>query len=220
MNKPLEIIRQFKRNWGRNLRAKQLGFKFGRTKDFKLPSKIQSGNKHFELSLPKTGHTLELFRDIILDDEYQLNSLPVDKIHNILDIGANIGLFDIAARVRFPNARIHAYEPNLDVKEYLNHQSATCDIEVMYEAVGKESCRGNIVKTQKFDSAARVQQSANGDVDIISFSMAIDRFGGEEIDLLKLDCEGYEHELLQDEASFKRCQYVTMEYHLGSDMKP
>ena len=73
--------------------------------------------------------------------------MPECQINNILDVGANIGLFSVAAKIHFPQACIHAYEPNLDVKKYLDHQASTFGFKAIYEAIGKTSGRGTISKT-------------------------------------------------------------------------
>jgi hypothetical protein len=100
----------------RKIKAHNIGIEFNRNKDFNPPSSVRIGNQSFSLLLPKERGVSELFRDIILDDEYWLHSLPACEIKNILDVGANIGLFSVAARICFPQACIHAYEPNLGVK--------------------------------------------------------------------------------------------------------
>jgi hypothetical protein len=112
----IKLIKKFKTQITRFRRAQKLGINFFRNKTFDAPSSISIGNQSFSLSLPKERGVSELFRDIILDDEYWLHSLPACEINNILDVGANIGLFSVAARICFPQACIHAYEPNLGVK--------------------------------------------------------------------------------------------------------
>ena len=117
----IKFIQKVKTQIIRLKRARKLGVTFIRNKTFDAPSSIRIGNQRFSLSLPKERGVSELFRDIILDDEYWLHSLPACEINNILDVGANIGLFSVAAKIYFPQACIHAYEPNLGVKKHLDH---------------------------------------------------------------------------------------------------
>ena len=214
------VIRKIKKQILRFRRARKLGINFFRNKTFDVPRSILISNQRFSLSLPKESGVTELFRDIVLDDEYWLHSLPVNQIKNILDVGANVGLFSVAAKVRFPQACIHAYEPNLDVKKHLDHQASTFGFRAIYEAIGKNRGRGTLSKELGCDTAARVNQDDNGEVKITSLSQAIDRFDDKFVDLLKLDCEGYEHQLMEAKGPWSNCKYLAMEYHLGPEMKP
>jgi FkbM family methyltransferase len=216
----IKLIKKFKTQITRFRRAQKLGINFFRNKTFDAPSSISIGNQSFSLSLPKERGVSELFRDIILDDEYWLHSLPACEINNILDVGANIGLFSVAARICFPQACIHAYEPNLGVKKYLDHQASTFGFKVIYEAIGKTSGRGTLNKNLECDTAARVIQDEGGNIRITSLSQAIDAFDDKFVDLLKLDCEGYEHQLMEEKGPWNNCRYLAMEYHLGPEMKP
>ena len=142
------------------------------------------------------------------------------QIHTILDVGANIGLFSVAAKIHFPRACIHAYEPNLDVKKHLDHQASTFGFKAIYEAIGKTSGRATLSKNLECDTAARVNQDESGNIRITSLSEAIDGYDEKFVDLLKLDCEGYEHQLMEEKGPWNNCRYLAMEYHLGPDMKP
>ena len=48
---------------------------------------------------------------------------------------------------------------------------------------------------------------------VVPFREVIERAGG-KIDLLKLDCEGAEWELLEEESLWSGIQHLAMEYHL------
>ena len=154
----IKLIQKFKTQITRFRRAQKLGINFFRNKTFDAPTSIRIGNQIYSLSLPKERGVSELFRDIILDDEYWLHSLPACEINNILDVGANIGLFSVAAKIYFPQACIHAYEPNLGVKKHLDHQASTFGFRAIYEAIGKTSGRGTLSKNLECDTAARVNQ--------------------------------------------------------------
>lgn len=45
----------------------------------------------------------------------------------------------------------------------------------------------------------------------------IDKFGGEQIDILKMDCEGCEYSVLAnlDQGSYSKIETIIMEYHKG-----
>ena len=183
-----------------------------------MPETIIIAGKTHKLFFPKQAQFTELFRNLILDDEYMLKTLPKEKIKNVLDIGANIGMFCLAARVHFPKAVIHAYEANIALKKYLDRQAAALRADVFYEAIGRQDGLGQLRNSATL-TAASVAEIPKGSVTVTSFAKAVSRFEN-EIDLLKLDCEGMEWQLFKDPRPWQRCKYVTMEYHLGQGLTP
>jgi len=65
-----------------------------------------------------------LYQEIFAEGQYTANGGPVPPGGVIFDIGANIGLFSIAAMLRYPGARIHAFEPIPDLFELLSRNLA------------------------------------------------------------------------------------------------
>jgi len=141
---------------------------------------------------PERGKVGDLI-DIILDDCYGLEQLQ-KKTSNpnlkILDVGANVGLFSLAARLNFPQAVIHAYEPNPNLDQYLKTDAETANFQYYLEALGAEDGRVKLnFKDVSFKTRSKVDPT--GDVPMVSLSRAIERLGG-RVDLAKLDCEGRE----------------------------
>ena len=198
----------------RYLRAKKLGFSFIRTKNFRLPSKIRINGKYKEICLPSFPGIEELFRDIILDDEYFLESLRGKSIETIADVGANVGIFGIAASAHFPNATIHAYEPNSGNIAYLSKQSCELDFLLFEEAVSGHDGNCELLTNSKHDTSASISLSS-GQISCSSLRTVVNRFKSKSLDLLKLDCEGSEFEILKDKETLEYCSYITMEYHLS-----
>jgi FkbM family methyltransferase len=191
--------------------ARRLGFNFRRAADFKLPSEIRVDSRMARLSLPDDVGTRTAIVDVLLDDCYQLRKLP-GNLQRILDIGAHAGLFSLAARVNFPNAEIHAYEPNPQMQSFLSQQAAAGHFSTYEQAVGLAAGRMSL------DSCAdsvqtRVHRSEQGEIHCVSFASAVARFNG-KVDLVKLDCEGGEWEILEDEKTWQNVRNLTMEFHL------
>ena len=205
------LFQRFRGYRRRKRAAAKLGFSFHRSRDFRAPSCIRLLGKEHDLHLPDDHGTRVAFLDILLDDCYALRDLP-KNVGSVLDIGAHAGLFSLAARVRFPDATIHAYEPNPEMQRFLAQQSEAARFSVFPEAVGLESGRVSIKPGQ--DSVhTKIVQDPQSDIPCISFSEAIGRIRKEPI-LVKLDCEGCEWEILCDADAWQRVESLTMEYHL------
>ena len=134
------------------------------------------------------------------------------EIRTIIDVGANVGFFSIAARGYYPHAAIHAYEPNTRVLPFLASNTSGLDIRVHPEAIG--SCDGfvNIIDTGP-SNLARTQAGNQSGIAMIGLDRAIQRIGG-KVDLLKLDCEGAEWDLFHLTECWRHVRNLRMEYHL------
>lgn len=198
----------------RKTRAKKLGIEFERASEFKLPKSLVINGRNKSVTLPEETGVEVAFIDILLDDCYGLEKLskPISKI---LDIGGHIGLFSLAARNRFPQAVIHAYEPNYTLEKYLKSQADAAGFEYFMEAVGLEA--GKVTLDLHEDSVqTRSKVDESGNIPQVAFRQAIDRLGG-SIDLAKLDCEGAEWQIFQDRDAWQSVQNLSMEYHLWPD---
>lgn len=154
----------------------------------------------------------------IFEDAYQLEKIdwPREKNIRIVDIGANVGTFAIAARTEFPLATIHCYDPNPFLKETLSLHAYDVGAKLFMEGVGSEpgsfslDTRPNI--SNESNSVAIVDFTQQGTIPIASLKQVAERIGG-AIDLLKMDCEGSEWIILKDLETLKKVKYLSLEYH-------
>jgi FkbM family methyltransferase len=199
--------------------ARKLGISYFRMKNFVLPHFIKLETKSLSIDLPQFNGINELFRDIILDDEYYLRNLPNNQINTIADIGANVGIFAIAARIAFPHAEIHCYEPNEDNIPYLNRQGESLGLKTFKQAVSNVDGTCSLSKSTIHDTSARITNLKDGEIPLKSLHTVLNRFNSQQIDLLKLDCEGFEFEILKDAANLRKCKFITLEYHIVKDQQ-
>ena len=200
----------------RNTRAHKLGFMFIRSKSFKIPKSMRVNDKTYYLSIPSFQGVEELFRDIILDDEYFLRKLPSEEIRTIVDVGANVGIFSIASRIFFPTSEIHSYEPNEDNFLYLDAQAESFNFLTFQEAVSNHNGYCNLEKRTIHDTSARII-NINGTTKCVDLDTVNNRFKSKSIDLLKLDCEGSEFNILSNTSQLTSFKYITLEYHISED---
>lgn len=200
----------------RRKRAKKLGFAFSRAASFTIPNYLLINGERKLVNLPQEKGVKIAFVEILLDDCYGLEELS-KPILKVLDIGANVGLFSIAARNKFPQAVIHAYEPNPSLKKHLQIQAQTAGFDYFMEAVGLEEGK---VSLEFHEDSVQTRSTVNqaGDISQVAFRNTIERLGG-SVDLAKVDCEGAEWLLFQDKANWQLVQNLSLEYHLWPDHK-
>jgi FkbM family methyltransferase len=191
--------------------AGRLRFSFHRAGDFKVPAEIRIGSEKVRLNLPGDEGTKTAFMDLLLDDCYHLRKFS-GNIQTIMDVGAHAGLFSLSARLAFPKAKIHAYEPNPRMKPFYSNQAKIGGFTVFDSAVGLTE--GKVFIDFSEDSVqTRVHKGEQGEIHCVSFANAVAELGG-KVDLVKLDCEGGEVDILQDEKTWQNVRNLTMEFHL------
>jgi FkbM family methyltransferase len=193
------------------LNARRLGFFFVRIRSFKMPAKINIGGVWKELQLPQEKGADADFLPCFVRNIYGLR-LRLGKVQTILDIGSNVGMFSMAARMHYPKATIHAYEPNPRTLPFLRANTAELGIKIYAEAVGAES--GHVLMLDRGSSTqARTVLAESGNINQTSLDTAVERLGG-KVDLLKMDCEGAEWEMFKSPSAWPQIRNVRMEYHL------
>jgi FkbM family methyltransferase len=191
--------------------------KFGVYYIRRLPNldSIQIGGKNVRLSFPpneRAVHEWE-FHKILLEDCYRLAEIK-EPVHTVLDIGANIGLFAIAARHHFPASTIHCYEPNLELERHLSDHCSAIGGRYHMEAVGSKTAMVSLqVGNGSLHSVTRKQ--AHGMTPQIAFADAVSKLG--VVDVLKLDCEGAEWDIFSDPTPWAKVRNLCMEYHLWAE---
>jgi len=199
------------RQVGFSANGARFGFLFLRARRFRIPQKLRVAGKHISLSCPpETGIENDFFACVIRNEYGLRRELP--EVHTILDIGANIGFFSIAARARYPHATIHAYEPNPRVVNFLRSNTSALGIEIHPEALGARDGLTTILDSSD-SNQARTRACEGGVIPQVTLDRAIERIGG-SVDLLKLDCEGAEWDLFRAAGVWPRIRNLRMEYHL------
>ncbi|MDJ1175401.1 FkbM family methyltransferase [Roseofilum capinflatum] len=165
--------------------------------------------------------TLVMLIGIVLNDTYGLKRFQ--NLENIVDIGANIGIFSIYAATLFPEAKILAYEPCSETFSNLKKNVGSFNIQIYPYAVGQHAGKVNLsvegdltaCYVAKNDSSSF---SSSQVCDMISFQEIVDHMNG-KIELLKLDCEGSEYEIIES-PSFNCVENVVGEFHTCEQGNP
>ena len=160
-----------------------------------------------------------------------LNSIIFNKIYGepnqqktIIDIGANKGLFCLYFGYALrKNVKIYAFEPHPQTYKFLQRNIQLNDLESNIFA--SQKCVSGIETNQKsffvaresFDYSMFNEYQTDDEIVVknITLKQFIEENDLEEIDLLKLNCEGAEYEILMQTPIeyVKRIKEIRMEYH-------
>lgn len=200
----------------RFFKARHLGFTFKGQTHTDPPTEISTPIGRLSIHY---SNEIDVFNDVVdlwLDDEYGVKHIN-GPVNRIVDVGANIGLFSIHAKVHYPCAILHAYEPNPRLSKTLEENLAQFSrITIFNEGVASASTKANFLE-QNTSRLGRTEITADGAIDLAGIETVIDRIEG-QIDLLKLDCEGAEWDILLNTSAFRHVKNIRMEYHkVGSD---
>jgi FkbM family methyltransferase len=148
----------------------------------------------------------------------------------VLDVGANVGLFAVWVALRAPAARVFAFEAARDNYRALAQNVRDARLGGIsahhYAVTGRRSARVTLYRgvhggVHSIRPEYRNWDPARGGprpterVRTITLERILRRFALERVDVLKLDCEGAEHEILRAAPSpvLARIRRIVGEYH-------
>jgi FkbM family methyltransferase len=175
---------------------------------------------------PNDGRSRSPLFEVYADDEYSLRAMRRGEGGRfvVVDVGAHVGIFALAVCERFPGAVVHCFEPSTAAFAFLSRNAsgnglngrvrvrnaAVSDVdgslEFFEDTAG--SCRNSLYPELARDGHLPTRVTS------LSFDTVVGEIG-EDIDLLKLDCEGGEYPILlgAGDAALRRVRRVALEYH-------
>lgn len=166
-------------------------------------------------------HHLHVLREVFVDGEYRLDAL--DRAERVIDLGSNIGASVLYFRSRYPEAVIHAVEPDRGSLELLRLNVGTDPKVVVHEAAVAAE-RGNVTfieasegwRSSLADSSTADKAGVERTVPAMTLEDLMDTAGWDRADLMKIDIEGAERELLAAVDVSRFFTWIVGELH-GSD---
>ena len=200
-----------------------LWFKFLSTKkvfDFEL-------RNSFSISVPR--HMLSSFKECFFDEVYFRN-FPEEFLNKdnmtVIDIGANAGYFSLFAQSKLKNPKIYAFEPMPYAYKFLEKYKDTypdMDLHIHQKALSNKN--GTLIlNTETIDNYSTKasifstdEQTLQIEVEAITLQSFMQEQGIENIDLMKLDCEGSEYPILYTMPNeiLNRISLLCIETHKG-----
>jgi FkbM family methyltransferase len=163
----------------------------------------------------------------VLNGAYTFHNLSFNSGDIVIDIGAHVGIVSIVLAKINPNIIIHAFEPiptnyntllkNIkinNIKNIIPHNLAVTkdgrDILMIINnndnTGGATQCLANMV----------IPNHDNHLVPSISIEKVFENFGIHKCKLMKIDCEGSEHELFTEDSWLSRIEFMIGELHINT----
>jgi FkbM family methyltransferase len=159
----------------------------------------------------------KLYRDTFVRRIYDV-ALPPEPV--ILDCGSNIGMTVVAFKLRYPKARITAFEPNpaaFDVLRRNVKQNGLADVTLHRKALGCQRGTLDIFMSDERPGALNTGVHAPSDWQRTRVeSTVLSEYVDGPVDLLKLDVEGAESSVLHELAEAGKLAHIrslVCEYH-------
>lgn len=148
--------------------------------------------------------TLYIYKEIFVDKCYDFPPLPANN-PVIIDVGANTGLFTIRMKQMYPNSHIYCFEPfssNYDQLKRNLEISQFKDVNIFNKGIGGTARKEKLFIHSKNIGGHSLYQEASSsekyiEIDLIEIRNILNMLEGKNCDLLKLDCEGAEHEIIK-----------------------
>lgn len=178
---------------------------------------------------------LHTYKECFFDETYTkglpkglLKSMNENKSINMVDVGANVGYFSLYFLSQFNSTNVYAYEPmpmNFNLLKQYRDDIANLNLTAINQAVGgkSETILLNYNANQAFTTSASIfEHQLAGDNDQLEVQCTtledlIQSNNINQIDFLKLDCEGSEYPILYgaSQETLNRISIFSIETHLG-----
>lgn len=176
----------------------------------------KSNNHSVNYALRKRSSDFMVFKQLIIEREYQgvidlLNKHKI-SVNSVIDAGANIGLSMVFFKNIYPNSTVICIEPDEDNCLMIDKHIKVNNFSGVYvEKVGLWDSNSflNIVKDFRDGAKWSLRvEAVDYDTNLkgVSVNYLLNKYNFKEIDLLKIDIEGSEKILLENEENLK--QYI------------
>lgn len=155
-----------------------------------------------------------------VDRDYDLAGFDWSTARTVVDIGAHVGSFTVWASRRSPGARLLAVEPNPETFRLLAHNIHDNQLQgrvtALSAAVGPSPGTAGL-QLIEHSLGTRLAPGGVGQVtvQVQTLPRMLADAGMDEVDLLKIDCEGMEYEVLEavGPEGLRGIRALVCEYH-------
>lgn len=169
---------------------------------------------------------IDALHEIWVHNFYTPKSFEIHKDDLVIDVGAHIGVFSVFASHFARKGNIYAFEPILENYIMLKENIAINRIQninpinmAISDKSGEKEMYLNDFNTGAHSFSGRSNKSRMAIVQAISLEDFVKQNHIEQIDFLKMDCEGAEYEILYNcpDRIFRMIKKISMEHHHFGD---
>lgn len=171
----------------------------------------------FPIYLRNFTSDINIFAQIFINEEYEngIKELPVPRV--IIDCGANIGLAALYFQYRYPSALIYCLEPEHSNYKLLQKNVAPYkNIKIYENAIWHRTEKLFLDLNNQNDSftTTEINNDTAVAVEAVSLNDFLSRNQIDKVDLLKIDIEGAELPLFQQNIDWiDKVQIIIVEIH-------
>ncbi len=171
-------------------------------------------------------HIVDVLFEIMYQDVYGIRSLP-SRTRLALDIGSHVGIATVMVAKSIPGVVVLAFEP---VGENYRLLVENIELNGIENAIAfnfgfhSETGSARLAIDNRNPGAYHLEQ--NGDagvhVNLLAFDEVLKIIGDEQVDFIKMDCEGAEYTILgsMSQAESHRIQSISLEAHRTTIHEP
>lgn len=161
---------------------------------------------------------------------YAVSRIPFRPGDTVVDIGAHVGVVSVFIAKRFPGVHVYAFEPIPDNYRRLVENvrlNRVRNLQAFNLAVTADGRDFDMIAHLPSNSGGgtgylhdlRLPEHSYYTVPSTTLDAILERHGIEHCRLLKIDCEGGEHEILLSSRKLDRVEYLAAEVHINSHLE-
>lgn len=167
-------------------------------------------------------HNIDCLAVREVQETYFWDEINPRDLRTVIDIGAHIGAFSVYVAHRNPNTQIVAIEPEGNNYDYLTQNvNLKPNVLPLHAFVGYDKSLNTIIVDPE-NSGGHCIVAGDSSIPaprMITVEQIIDLYQWDQVDLLKIDCEGCEVDVLSNmpDETFKKINRIVGERHQTYD---
>ncbi len=165
------------------------------------------------------------------DGHYDFSNIDFKKGDIVVDIGAHVGVISMYLAKKYPDITVYSYEPFPDNFSNLYYNvrdlNNLTNIKTFPKAVTSDGRRLNMICNVKDNTGGATSNLKDMNlfghktvtIDSVTLDSILEDNNIEKCKLLKIDCEGSEHEILYTSKLLNRIEYLVGEFHINNHLE-